>query len=452
MKKLQAFSVFVLLLISTQVFSVPQWSASTQYSSYDMVEYDSRFWVAKWWVQGQTPDTSTAWFEFQPNTVASWDASQAYGEYDSVLHNNAYWIAKWWVQGQAPGTSQAWQQLPLSPNGIVISNISEGDQVAHQLLLLRGSILSSTATSITATIGTQSRSWPVIGGKFKVTAELAEGVNQINLLANTGEQKTLNVTWNKKTGTHVVRLVYAVTSDTDYTFQAPVGEPNDLAAAKERMAFMGLLMQTATAELMRNAGYAPKTFALARDAMNNVIVDVLNIGLTTAQAHALTGHELYSHIAALQSSLPNVGNAKNVVYMQFSRYEAGVAKAHTALGGGSLALYGGLTLHTYASNLDELVSHFSDARDVNAYGMFPDTRNLFWQNYATGVGATLHELGHTFGLGFPHSSHPDGVMNRGFDRFNRIFMLDEAGYVFPQENIIWDATHSNMLDTSAWLN
>jgi len=72
-----------------------------------------------------------------------------------------------------------------------------------------------------------------------------------------------------------------------------------------------------------------------------------------------------------------------------------------------------------------------------------------WANFATTLGATLHEIGHCFGL--PHTTHghfssflsdlyfvelkkanhdllPKSIMLRGFDNFNRWAMITEPGF------------------------
>ena len=46
-------------------------------------------------------------------------------------------------------------------------------------------------------------------------------------------------------------------------------------------------------------------------------------------------------------------------------------------------------------------------------------RGSYWANYATGLGASMHELGHCFDL----AHTPGGIMGRGFDDFNCVFSL-----------------------------
>ena len=43
-------------------------------------------------------------------------------------------------------------------------------------------------------------------------------------------------------------------------------------------------------------------------------------------------------------------------------------------------------------------------------------REYYWANYATGLGASLHELGHTFDL----AHTPTGIMARGFDDLHKV--------------------------------
>ena len=46
-------------------------------------------------------------------------------------------------------------------------------------------------------------------------------------------------------------------------------------------------------------------------------------------------------------------------------------------------------------------------------------RGTYWANYATGLGASIHELGHCFDL----AHTPKGIMGRGFDDMNSVFTM-----------------------------
>ena len=68
---------------------------------------------------------------------------------------------------------------------------------------------------------------------------------------------------------------------------------------------------------------------------------------------------------------------------------------------------------------------FQDDTRVDGTKVHDDSagRSTYWGLAATTIGATLHEMGHTFGL--PHCKDGRGIMTRGFDRFNRVFTLVE---------------------------
>lgn len=47
------------------------------------------------------------------------------------------------------------------------------------------------------------------------------------------------------------------------------------------------------------------------------------------------------------------------------------------------------------------------------------SRGTYWANYATGLGASMHELGHCFDL----AHTPKGIMGRGFDDMHSVWSM-----------------------------
>ena len=115
--------------------------------------------------------------------------------------------------------------------------------------------------------------------------------------------------------------------------------------------------------------------------------------------------------------------AKNFAVAGYSRFDpaTGKTRAHTALGGGGLGLFGSGNLYTWPSRIADAQSAFMDARRIDGKRTQDDSagRNTFWGAASTTIGASLHETGHTFGL--PHSKEPQDIMTRGFDHSNRAF-------------------------------
>jgi hypothetical protein len=151
--------------------------------------------------------------------------------------------------------------------------------------------------------------------------------------------------------------------------------------------------------------------------------------------------------------------AKNVVIAAYTRFDPKTKKmlGHTALGGGGLGLFGSGNLFTWPTTLADVPTAFLDARRIDRDRFMDDSahRGMHWAAASTTMGATLHELGHTFGL--PHTNHPADIMTRGFDHFNRVFTLAEPDgkggqRTFPEDRIAcFPPISAAALATSPWL-
>ena len=110
------------------------------------------------------------------------------------------------------------------------------------------------------------------------------------------------------------------------------------------------------------------------------------------------------------------------------------------------------------NSIAEVQSAFSDTTVIDPNLTYEDSayREVQWANVSTAYGAFLHELGHTFGL--PHCADPEGVMSRGFDHFNRRFMLfepptrgkDKGKDFTPDQVTRWDTFQAAQLNWSPW--
>lgn len=90
---------------------VPAWDANKAYNAGEKASYQGKVYKAKWWVKGETPDTSRAWELATPSQGDAWQVGKAYSAGDTVTHNSQKYQARWWTQGEEPGTAPVWQQL-----------------------------------------------------------------------------------------------------------------------------------------------------------------------------------------------------------------------------------------------------------------------------------------------------------------------------------------------------
>jgi hypothetical protein len=311
---------------------------------------------------------------------------------------------------------------------IVVDNLAAGETVPHDLVVISGVIVGSASAidRLDLSLAGRNSSWPVVGGRFRALVQLALGVNDVALTAGPAHT-TLSLRYVPPDNPRFVRFLYLVAADGDGSFEGPTETPHDQASALARLRLGARLMQTFTAEMLRVAGFGRRTFRLQRDAAGEPIVEVWKSKLSNAQARAMDGPALWNAFYRELAELPDRDLSLDVAVMAMTHYvPASQTKlAHTALGGGRLGLFGSGALFTHASTLDEIARAFTDARVVETSRLPDDSagRGTMWANYATGIGAMEHELGHALSL--PHPGSHAGLMWRGFDHFNRTFVISE---------------------------
>jgi len=351
-----------------------------------------------------------------------------------------------------------------------LTNHQDGSTVRYSVPLLCGE-LDRSLTSVTVVKNTSSsretRTMAGLAhdGRFKALAELVPGPNKLRIEAG---KNSLAVTLHFKPQTNpiIARAVYFVANDGNTDFDTPLED--DAQNWRGKLDTAMKLMQTFTAERFHDIGLPRATFHLELDDAGKVQVHLLKGPKSMAEYHKLDGGQLYGHIAGLiRRQLPHP-TAHDLVVMGVTRFnrETGKAMAHTALGGGRLALFGGGNLFTWPDSLPAAQAGFMNARPIDPKQFFSDSvgRHTFWAAASTCIGASLHELGHTYGL--PHSRDAQDIMTRGHDRFNRVFTLveppharrgkpylfkaNEIGYWAPVSAYALQAHRAFALDAREW--
>jgi hypothetical protein len=313
-----------------------------------------------------------------------------------------------------------------------VANFVAGETVRYPVVLIRGELDDASLTSVSVSGGSRKATGLARQGRFKVLVELASGANKL-VVSAAGAKTRLLLNYKPQTNSHVVRVHYFVDKSGDRRFQTPLKDDPQNWRGKLGTALK--LMQTFTADRLGALGLGRKTFNLELDPNGRVKVHILKGRRDASHYQTLTGNQLYSEAGReLRKQSPHK-RAKNLVIPAFTRFDpkTGKVRAHTALGGGSLALFGGGDLFAWPDSIAEAQKAFMNATLVNPKKIFSDSigRHTFWANASTTMGAALHEVGHTFGL--PHSRDRQDIMTRGHDRFNRFFTLVEPPHARRKE-------------------
>jgi Putative peptidase family len=337
-------------------------------------------------------------------------------------------------------------------NGLAINNFNNNDTIRYSLPLLYG-LTQTWHTSVQLDTNGVSYQASVVNGAFKAAIPLRPGANEITIkTGSTSNKFTLN--YAPADNQKKVSMMLAVASDDEGRFIAEPGVDNSIEAARQKVSVMALLMQSATAEMLHKAGKPRMTYALVENANGQPQVDILRLPTTRAELRRMNDKELYDIIKATIRNTTYDVNLKYMVTMSFSGYAGRKVVGHTALGGGFLSIFGSLYLHTCPNSLSQVNAAFSNNRmiDLNSFPDDSNGRMSYWANCATGMGASLHELAHSFKL----AHTPTGIMARGFDNFNRLFMMREPGLETAitrdkEAGAAWDPASVDALLKSDWI-
>jgi len=317
---------------------------------------------------------------------------------------------------------------------IRVANFNSGETVRFPVVMLDGKLADAKADKVSVAGGRVKCGGLALAGRFKVLVELSPGANNLVISAG-GDKAKLLLNYKPQTNRYVVRVFYFVDKSGDTRFQTPL--KNDPQDWRGKLDAAMKLMQTFTAQRMGKLGLGRRTFNLELDPKGRVKVRILKGRRKASHYRKLTGNQLFSEAhRELRRQAPHK-TASNLVIPAFTRFDpkTGRVGAHTALGGGNLALFGGGDLFSWPDSIAQTQAAFMNAARVDPKEIFSDSigRHTFWANASTTMGAALHEIGHTFGL--PHSRDPQDIMTRGHDRLNRFFTLIEPPHARRKEAV-----------------
>mmetsp|Transcript_2247 Transcript_2247/g.6710 ORF Transcript_2247/g.6710 Transcript_2247/m.6710 type:complete len:447 (-) Transcript_2247:91-1431(-) len=321
--------------------------------------------------------------------------------------------------------------MPPSHAEIVVTNLRDGETVPHSFVLLEGH--ARGCRELEAVVDEQIMSKVhTVDEKFKAVVELKPGANTVTLREHGlfhrhGTRKSVDIRLNYEVlpSRRIIRLLYLVASDSDGSFQAPPGEDNTIYSGLRRTKTMGQIIQLATAELLKRQfpHHSRRTFRIS----DSVYEYTLN--RTTDQLRRMQGNELWSYVA--NEVKTDCRECINIAVMSFSYWDGKKAHGHTALGGGSLGLFGGASMFSWPEDITQVIPRMLDSTHLDTRISFPDgNRKRRFGLCSTTIGACLHELGHCLSL--PHPSGPittwngGGIMARGFDDLNRLFTIKDG--------------------------
>ncbi|CAB5334750.1 uncharacterized protein OCT59_005527 [Rhizophagus irregularis] len=361
----------------------------------------------------------------------------------------------------------------------VIINIENGESVHQRILLVYGRAgpqdveFESNITVEHHSDNFPSTTWQVFNSHFKCLVHLDPGLNDIKFILDTESFSAdlqplitnFQVNYIPLLQNPPIHLAILVAKDSNETIDAPdEKKPDDckLEAVKAKFRCSGYLWQAFTAEQMNRHGFGRRVFRLdeewTKDTLSNQDVKLRQTAKIYIIRSSYTLEQILDPEIAQQS--PTRVDDKKDLYAIFLEslkeygppfdkqcYVAGLIldshydnspnmkyiRGHAALGGGheniQLGIFGSHLTHAWPKHLEDVCSCFQEAISIDENKLANDAGECgtWWKCCNIGIGAFLHEVGHS--LGSPHT--PSGIMLRGFNNLNRTFTVKEPNNPSP---------------------
>ncbi|KAJ2743522.1 hypothetical protein GGI20_003677 [Coemansia sp. BCRC 34301] len=359
------------------------------------------------------------------------------------------------------------------PNQMVFLNIEDNETVHQRFLIVYGQVPGVQGSKDRVVVRHPyfpPLTFPAVDGYFKILVELESGDNGLKFEYLQGDavvsQGELSIKMEPYLDRPPLILAVVLGSDSKGIFDSPPDARgpglNDLDAAVRKFRCCAYLWQAFIAEHMHRQGfgrrtirleeeYEPDTMARDNERRMTARVHVIRSKHTVAEIQDKERAQQWKappgykrHTEESQFSLANealdaygaFSGSHHVACLSLDSHwdpEQKVILGHAALGGGSgdrrLGVFGSHTTHAWPANAEEVAAKFLDETITDTRYLANDCGGCgeYWRSANVGMGAFLHECGHMLTL----AHTPSGIMSRGFDDYNRTFMVSAPGFDGP---------------------
>ncbi|KAI7907358.1 putative peptidase family-domain-containing protein [Cokeromyces recurvatus] len=354
---------------------------------------------------------------------------------------------------------------PSLDDNIEITNVKEGETVYQRFLLINGRagprnskfdkpvyVLCNDFPKTT---------WPCVDSYFKAMVHLVPGPNTITFVFPNGhntDQLHFHVNYLPLLQNPPLSLVIMIGSDSPALFDVPPEKQgqNTLEIAIKKLRMAGYMWQVFCAEQMYRNGMGRRTFQLDEAWLPDTV---------SSQEEGRMRHTARVHIIRSRHTVAEIRDIRRAQQSKYSNEEfdslfdyfmeelerhppfdkpctvAGlildshwdtteqVSLGHTALGGGAgdtaLGVFGSHLLHAWPTSIEDIVPSLlnNTMTDTRYVANDANESGNWWRACNIGMGAMLHEVGHSYTL----THTPTGIMSRGYNNWNRTFVAKEPG-------------------------